>query len=319
MPHTVRLEPPGRSVLELEGLAGAVSLAALLEALHRAGRRLPVHVAIYVGHELGRALRHLHEVTDEQGRPRELAHGAVHAGNVLLLRSGRVKLIDRNPPWTVGNRLADVHNLGLILWEMLVGWPLPDGHRSLAQAPSSRPSALRPDLSPEVDGVIRRALDRNPRRGYRSAGGLVSDTARFLSTRPDPRRGLRLLLNQLLDSGPHAGDAVPTRMTPAPVRPRAVPALPALPSAPSLPAWQPAPSQPAPEPSVVVHARALLTRAWLRRFGVRVLEMAIGMSVAIALLQAWTSFHPRGGPPAAPEASPHGTLIVPLPSSHQRP
>jgi hypothetical protein len=88
---TVRIQtPPGlppvapagrRSrIVELEGLDGAVSLSRLLDILHRSGRRMPVHVAVYVTHEIARALRHLHDAVDRQGRPLGRMHGSVDGG-----------------------------------------------------------------------------------------------------------------------------------------------------------------------------------------------------------------------------------------------
>src|SRR6185436_7883323 len=169
-----------------------------------------------------------------------------------LLRSGRVKLVARKPLSARGDRHADLFMLGLVTWEMLVGWPLADaaGGRT-APAP---PSALRPGLPTVVDAVVLRALERGPRR-YPGAGTLAGETARFLGTRPDPRRSLRLLLTEALD-GPSDDDTSATRLTRVPWRDGSG-ALPALPPPPPSrpPSRPPEPAPSAPVSTVSVRAR----------------------------------------------------------------
>ncbi len=73
---------------------------------------------------------------------------------------------------------ADVYALGCLLFETLTGeapfagWT--DGPRALAHVSAARPSpvALRPDLPPEFDDVVRRAMAADPSDRYPSAGDL---------------------------------------------------------------------------------------------------------------------------------------------------
>ena len=309
---------PRRSIVELEGLDGAISLARLLDALHRAGRRLPVHVAVYITHELARALRHVHDAVDRQGRVLGRVHGSVNPNNVLLLRSGRVKLLARSALPSRGDRHADLFMLGLAAWEMLVGWPLADaGPSARGRAAPVAPSALRPGLPDAVDAVVLRALDRGARR-YSSAGSLAGDTARFLATRPDPRRSLRVLLHEVLDGGGEDHTSA-TRLTRVPWRDGsgALPPLP--PPPPSIP--PPAPSAPAPsapstsEPVFSFSGEALepeQPRRWLGRLGILLFQ------AAVAAILAWAALHlldlGRRADPPAPAAPPsRGTIIVPMP------
>lgn len=59
-----------------------------------AAGRPPLGVALYVVDEIAAALEYLHGVADDDGRTLGLVHRDVSPGNVLLSRSGEVKLAD---------------------------------------------------------------------------------------------------------------------------------------------------------------------------------------------------------------------------------
>ena len=272
--------------VELHGPDHGTSLAALLETLHRKTHRVPVHVAIYITHELARGLRYIHQV---EGR----VHGAVRAENVLLLRTGQVRLIDRRITPVRADRHSDVRDVGQIAWEMLVGWPLGDGSEQARERPAPlAPSLLRAGLPGPIDELVLRALELDPRRRYPGPNALASDCAQFLGTRPDPRRGLRLLLDQLLGGEPEpppSPDSTATRLTAVPWRDGA-------------PAAGPSPIPPA--------APARRTSRWLRRLGLRVLETTIASILALLALLALT----RAQRPDLPDPGvPGTTTTVPLP------
>jgi serine/threonine protein kinase len=316
--------PTDRRIVELEGLDGAISLARLLDTLHRSSHRLPVHVAVYITHEVARALRHLHDKVDPMGHPTGLVHGAVNGENVLLLRSGRVKLIARGPLSTSGDRNADLFRLGLVAWEMLVGWPPPEaGDAAGERAAPVPPSSLRPGLPSAVDLLVLRALERSPRRRHASAAALAADTARFLATRPDPRRGLRLLLHQRLDAG-QADESGVTQRTHVPWRDGSG-ALPALPPPPppsrtqTLPPSAGVPLPPierpvhAPVTTLSVRTRDLLQRRpWLSRVGVFVFQTAVAAILAWAALLALDVGRREHDVAAPSSTSPSGAVIVPM-------
>jgi serine/threonine-protein kinase len=199
--------------------------------------------------------------------------------------------------------------LGLAAWEMLVGWP-PDssGTRPVA------PSALRPGLPDEVDAVVLRALDRRPGRRYPSAGSVASDTARFLATRPDPRRGLRLLLHQVLEGGGAPADpSGVTRQTRVPWRDGtgSLPTLPPPPPSPARAAAPPEPTRLARMATSALRTRELLQRRhWLGKIGILLFQTVVAAILAGAALLALGLVR-RADPPAPPPSA-RGAVIVPM-------
>jgi serine/threonine protein kinase len=80
-----------------------------------------------------------------------------------------------------GRKSVDIYGVGAVLYEMLTGKiPFPDddpftvGSARLVGDPAS-PRTLRPQLSPQVEEIVLRALRRNPEDRYASAEALKAD------------------------------------------------------------------------------------------------------------------------------------------------
>lgn len=65
-----------------------------LRSLIRIAPIPPLRVAVAIGDAVLRALHYAHEKADARGRPRRLVHRDVTPGNILISRSGEVKLVD---------------------------------------------------------------------------------------------------------------------------------------------------------------------------------------------------------------------------------
>ncbi|MBX3269511.1 MAG: serine/threonine protein kinase [Sandaracinaceae bacterium] len=118
-----------------------------------AGRRetVPLGPALHVAHEAATALAYAHELCDEEGKPLSIVHRDVSPANLLLDRSGRVRLTDfgiarcrttvsrtddghirgklgyMSPEQVVGDPVdakSDVFTLGVVLAELLLAEPL---------------------------------------------------------------------------------------------------------------------------------------------------------------------------------------------------
>jgi eukaryotic-like serine/threonine-protein kinase len=193
----------GQLWIAMQYVAGTDAEAAL-----QAGAMTPLRAMRIVG-EVAKVLDYAH--------PRGVVHQDVKPSNVLLgARAGeqeRVVLSDFGaaltpqssdpadspmvaslayaaPEVIMGNPVdgrADVYSLGCTLFRLLTGrYPFPgDGGISatitahLEQAPP-RPSDFLPWASPQLDGVIARALAKNPAHRYATAGGLAAAAAAAL-------------------------------------------------------------------------------------------------------------------------------------------
>ncbi|MCA9906049.1 MAG: serine/threonine protein kinase, partial [Anaerolineae bacterium] len=79
---------------------------------------------------------------------------------------------------------SDIYALGIVLFQMLVGRAPFEGENAMAiimqqiQTPSPNVSELNPELQPEIDEVVKRALEKQPDERYQTATELAIDLAR---------------------------------------------------------------------------------------------------------------------------------------------
>jgi hypothetical protein len=226
----------GVPYLAMESLDG-VDLARLSRSMRADGKLLPVEVAVYIAHEVALGLAHAHGACDSEGRSLRLVHRDLKPGNVVLLRSGRVKLVEFGvarvssflsnnltsdgltpgkavyvaPEQVKGAPLdarADLFSLGALLWEMLTGRPLfpPASARKAAArlmvAELKEPSALRTDVLEPLDAIVMRLLSRDVTRRHQSAADVAADLAQLLPAPADDARALCSLVRAHLDARP---------------------------------------------------------------------------------------------------------------------
>jgi serine/threonine protein kinase len=221
-------EVDGLPYVATEPLDG-LSLARLLGANRVSGKRLPIEVVAYIGHQIAAVLAHAHQATDPDGTSLAIVHRAVRPANVMLLTDGQVKLVEfgvarmasfvsqsanlagagnmpgegkafyASPEQLTGASLdgrSDLFSLGVSLWELLVGRPLfpPGPPAELAarvlQAPLPRASAVRPDVPPALDDIVGRLLERDLHRRMPSAAHLAALLVEFLPAPKDARRAV---------------------------------------------------------------------------------------------------------------------------------
>jgi serine/threonine-protein kinase len=163
-----------------------------------------------IGAEVARGLQHAHRLT-EKGKPLNLVHRDVTPHNVLLSYDGAVKLTDfgvakagnsqtsagvlkgkfayMSPEQSRGEPVdarTDVFALGIVLWEMLTGGRLFEGDsdvavlRAVQQSAIAPPARLNPDVPPELDAIVMRALERDPATRYQTAQELERALASFV-------------------------------------------------------------------------------------------------------------------------------------------
>jgi len=174
--------------------------------------RMPIAIAAALAQQAAQGLHYAHEARDGQGRSIGLVHRDVSPRNIFVTYHGVVKLLDfgvvRGPEKQKSipgvfkgkygycapeqlegrqiDRRTDVFCLGIALWECLTGTRLFDAATDAATIDAVRsrsvepPSALRSDVPPELDAIVRRALARDPERRFRTAHDMSEELDRFL-------------------------------------------------------------------------------------------------------------------------------------------
>jgi serine/threonine-protein kinase len=143
-----------------------------------------------------------------------LVHRDVKPGNMLLAPDGTVKVTDFGiaRAWDDSSELtktgavigtatyfspeqaqgapaderSDIYALGVVMYEMLTGRPPFSGESPVAIAyqhvssVAAQPSLDNPDVPPDLDRIVMRALDKDPELRYQSADDLRQDLLLFL-------------------------------------------------------------------------------------------------------------------------------------------
>ncbi len=228
-------EIDGVPYLALEPLDGW-SLQHLLQALRHGGGKVALEVAAFIGREVARALGHAHGARNERGELLSIVHRDVRPANIMLLRSGAVKLIDfgvprvasfvshnanvnnapgkpsyLSPEQLLGKTLdarADLFSLGAVLWELLVGQPLfPPGSPEeltarLEQHPIAHPKAVRAQVPAAFDLLIMHLLERPLERRAANADEVARQLDALVPGERDAIRALASMVRGGLGPGP---------------------------------------------------------------------------------------------------------------------
>ena len=187
-------EEDGELYMAMEYVDGTTA-ARLIRAAAARGEEIPLDACLHVTLSVLQALDYAHNARDDQGKPLALVHRDVSPGNVLVDRTGAVKLTDfgiaraaeierrtdagqlkgklgyMSPEQVVGRELdprSDIFTLGIVLAEMLILRPLFSGGKELDVLLRIRDADLSaidragfrvPD---DVRAVLFRALSRDP-------------------------------------------------------------------------------------------------------------------------------------------------------------
>jgi serine/threonine-protein kinase len=197
----------------MEYVDGA-NLKTILESLRRQGKKLPLQQTLWIMMQVCNALSYAHDATDpETGRELGVVHRDISPPNILISKRGEVKLVDfglakatsqlestdpgvvkgkfsyLSPEAASGkevDRRADIFAVGILLYELMTGKRLFYGETDYqtvelvrqAKVPPIQPQ--NPDVQPELEQIIRKALSRDLSARYQSAGDLQDALAQFL-------------------------------------------------------------------------------------------------------------------------------------------
>jgi eukaryotic-like serine/threonine-protein kinase len=176
-----------------------------------AQQRIPTRRALEIVADIDAALEFSHR------------HGIIHRdikpGNVMITGNGQVKVMDfgiaralasgattmtqtsavigtaqyLSPEQARGESVdarSDVYAAGCVLFELLVGHPpfvgdspVSVAYQHVREQPRA-PSDINPEVPPEVDAIVLKALAKNPVNRYQSAQEMRADALRAVSGRP---------------------------------------------------------------------------------------------------------------------------------------
>lgn len=179
-----------------------------LEDLLKAESPIPVARALLWASAVAEALDHAHQaglvhrdlkpgniLIQEDDQPRVLDFGiALPTGTDTAMLKGLWGTVRYLSPELVGGgkvtAASDIFSLGLILHEVLTGRPaIPEEDPMaavyhIAHRPVPPPSTLREDLEPAMDGVLARALEKDPKARFASVAEFRQALAPFLDDAP---------------------------------------------------------------------------------------------------------------------------------------
>ncbi len=208
--------PDNAYFLVMEYVDGC-NLKSLIERQKQKGRRTEVAHAIYIAAECCKALNYAHFLEHpETNEPLGIVHRDISPPNILLSKNGEVKLVDfglakantqiestdqgvvkgkfsyLSPEAASGlevDHRADVFAVGIILWELFTGRRLFYGDTDyqtvelVRQARVPSIAALNPEIEPELEAVVRKALARDPNERYQTATDLGEALTQYLFNR----------------------------------------------------------------------------------------------------------------------------------------
>jgi serine/threonine-protein kinase len=208
--------PDNAYFLVMEYIDGC-NLKSLIERQKQKNKRIEIAHTIYLMTECCKALQYAHFLEHpETNEPLGIVHRDISPPNILLSKNGEIKLVDfglakansqiestdpgvvkgkfsyLSPEAASGQEVdhrADVFAVGIILWELFTGRRLFYGETDyqtvelVRQAKVPSIAALNPEIEPELEGVVRKALAKDVNDRYQSAGDLGDALAQYLFSR----------------------------------------------------------------------------------------------------------------------------------------
>jgi serine/threonine protein kinase len=186
---------------------------------------VPLAASLAIMHGTAAALDYAHERRGPDGHPMGLVHRDVSAANIMVSYDGAVKLLDfgiarvmtashrtqvgtlkgkvpyMSPEQCKGqplDRRSDLFSLGIVLFELTVGRRPFRGDSDYAVMDqivyhgAPRPSSLVSGYPPELEAIVMKLLEREPKARYTTADELGDDLDAFIQ-----RHGLWLSPKQL--------------------------------------------------------------------------------------------------------------------------
>jgi eukaryotic-like serine/threonine-protein kinase len=190
-----------------------VNLRRVFQRSSERGVRVPLKVACYIMAEVCKGLAHAHDLRGSDGRPLSIVHRDLSPPNILISRSGEVRIVDfglakavtqvsatdpgiikgkfsyLSPEAAEGRDIdhrADIFSAGIVLYELLSNRQLFRGKNDVETIEMVRRaeipplSKLNPDVPVSFERIVEKALERDPQKRYSSARVFGDELSGFL-------------------------------------------------------------------------------------------------------------------------------------------
>ena len=189
-------------------------MSAVIPKSKLTGIPFPVEYALKIASNVCEALYYAHTKTDGLGMPLHIVHRDVSPENIRVAWTGTLKILDfgiakaattlhetrageikgklvyMSPEQVMGkdvDQRSDIFSLGVVLYEWLTGLKLFSGENDLAimnniiEGKIYPPSYFRDDIPSEVESILMKALEKEPKRRYANACDMQLDIDTYLA------------------------------------------------------------------------------------------------------------------------------------------
>src|SRR3954454_21629882 len=192
----------------------------ILKKAQERDQPLSVEIALFIASKIAAALDYAHRKRDFEDKEMGLVHRDVSPQNVLISEEGDIKLCDfgiakaaskashtqagalkgklqyMSPEQAWGRNIdkrSDIFALATVLFEMLTARKLFSGDNELSileqvrEARVTTPSQYNDEVTPQIDAIVLKALQKDPANRYQTAGEMQRDLDAVLySFKPTP-------------------------------------------------------------------------------------------------------------------------------------
>lgn len=189
------------------------SLSQIQRKCQEKGVLIPVEFCAYFIAELCSGLDYIHRRKDEMGNDLKIVHRDISPQNVIVSYSGNVKIVDfgvakaafklgeeqtgilkgkfayMSPEQAEGVEIdnrSDLFSAGTVLWELLTSQRLfkkksnSETVEAVKKMAVVAPSQFRPDVPPDLDQIVAKALEKDANSRYDSAHDMSLDLTKYL-------------------------------------------------------------------------------------------------------------------------------------------
>lgn len=199
--------------IAMEYVAGK-DLRQILGRLAKTNTSMPEYLSIFLIIRILEALGYAHKAKDSYGNALDIVHRDVSPPNIMVSYNGNIKLTDfgvskaaNKMHHTVAGALkgkllymspeqargdenidyrSDLYSAGIILFELLTGEKLFLGSseigtlKKVQDGKVIRPSQLKQGITPSLDAIVLKALDKDVNKRYQKASHMIKDLEEYM-------------------------------------------------------------------------------------------------------------------------------------------